>query len=109
VPLGFITDKEIRKKLDEYGVARVKRMVEAGEFSTTWGPNIAKWLAEKDEEEKQKDNKEKRSQDALQHVDAVAGVCWRGRGCGRHCIAMVPLGWRERPEPESLTGTQWRT
>jgi hypothetical protein len=50
----FITDKEIRVKLDEYGVARVKRMLDAGEFSTSWNPNITKWLAEKDEQEKRK-------------------------------------------------------
>jgi hypothetical protein len=54
MPIGFITDKEIRAQLEKYGVARVKRMREAGEFSTTWSPYIAKWLAEKDEEEKRK-------------------------------------------------------
>jgi hypothetical protein len=54
MPIGFITDKEIRAKLEEYGLVRVKRMVESGEFSTSWLPNIAKWLAEKDEEEKRK-------------------------------------------------------
>jgi hypothetical protein len=65
MPIGFITDEQIRAQLEEYGVARVKRMVSAGEFSTTWGPNIAKWLAEKDEEEERK-------KDALQAKQSKA-------------------------------------
>jgi hypothetical protein len=47
MPIGS-TDKEIRAKLDEHGAARVKRTMEEGGFSTAWGVNVAKWLAEEE-------------------------------------------------------------
>jgi hypothetical protein len=50
MPLGFMSDEQIRARLEELGVSQVKTLVATGGLPTTWNLKVAKWLAEKEEE-----------------------------------------------------------
>jgi hypothetical protein len=91
MPLGFISDQEIRARLEELGVTQVRLLLSTGGLPTTWQPNIVRWLAEKDQAEQQK-------KDALQVAqhktdESVKKAAWAAVYIGGAAIIVALLVW----------------
>jgi hypothetical protein len=93
VPLGFISDEQIRARLEELGVSQVRTLNATGGLPTTWNLKVAKWLAEKEEEEQRK-------RDAFQAEQARVNLsmkraAWAAfyTGCVGIIVALVVWKW----------------